>query len=98
MRVVGLGHWLAERPEYMTAAVSTLGECSCVQDTGGSYGVDGQPGGRFDKVQKNLHLEVLDKRYPLSTNSNSTPFNSYHLHFPVSLLSGESAPWLLLTA
>lgn len=50
VRMVGLGDGLAEKPEYVTAAVSTLGECCCVKDTGGSYVVDRQQERRFDKV------------------------------------------------
>lgn len=85
--MVGLGDGLAEKPEYVTAAVSTLGECCCVKDTGGSYGVDRQRERRFDKVhKKTFELEVFDKRYSPSINSNSITFNGHLLHFPDSLL------------
>lgn len=42
--MVGLEVWLAEKPEYETAAVSAVRECS--------YGVGRQLDGRFDKVQR----------------------------------------------
>lgn len=95
---LGLRGSFAEKPQYIAVAVSALGECCCVQDTGDSYSVDGQLHGRFNKVHKKNTTTLiwrcwqkLSSFHQLSASSLMAVFISH-----IACCSRKPPAWLLV--